>query len=272
MTESGGLVGGFHPVMEVLSLRPDSVVHLYLREDRQGEARMDGRRREIIRVARSRGIPVDFLPGPAIDGLFARFQSNSSPSKGAGPSGGPGKGGPSHQGVVARIEEIATFPSLDDFLESFPGTPPSPLVAVDGVQDPRNLGALLRTCDAAGVGGVLIPRRRVAPLSQTVAKTSAGALFTLPLVRIGNLSGTLRQLKKEGYAIAALDLSGDPLPEGPLPGPLVLVVGAEEKGVTRPVLDLSDWRFRLPMRGKVQSLNLSVAAGIFLYRQISGHS
>ena len=259
-------MGGFHPVMEVLSLRPDSVVHLYLREDRHGETRMDGRRREIIRVARSRGIPVDFLPGPAIDGLFHRGHVSASPS------GGAGKVLPSHQGVVARIEEVATFPSLDDFLEASPGSAPSPLVAVDGVQDPRNLGALLRTCDAAGVGGVLIPRRRVAPLSQTVAKTSAGALFTLPLVRIGNLSGSLRQLKKEGYAIAALDLSGDPLPEGPLPGPLVLVVGAEEKGVTRPVLDLADWRFRLPMKGKVQSLNLSVAAGIFLYRQISGSS
>ena len=255
-------MGGFHPVMEVLSLRPESVVHLYLREDRHGESRMDGRRREIIRVARTRGIPVDFLPGPAIDGLFLRGRASSDLS------GGPSKGGPSHQGVVARIEEIGTFPSLEDFLDASPGVLPSPLVAVDGVQDPRNLGALLRTCDAAGVSGVLIPKRRVAPLSQTVAKTSAGALFTLPLVRIGNLSGSLRLLKKEGYAVAALDLSGDPLPDGPLPGPLVLVVGAEEKGVTRPVLDLADWRFRLPMMGKVQSLNLSVAAGIFLYRQI----
>jgi 23S rRNA (guanosine2251-2'-O)-methyltransferase len=141
-------------------------------------------------------------------------------------------------------------------------------VAVDGVSDPRNLGALLRTCDAAGVAGVLLPKRRVAPLSQTAAKTSAGALFTLPLVRVGNLSASLRQLKREGYAVVALDLEGEPLPEGVLPAPIVLVVGAEEKGVTRPVLDLSDWRFRLPMRGKVQSLNLSVAAGIFLYRQI----
>ncbi len=248
--------------MELLSLRPDSVVHLYLREDRHNEGRMDGRRREIIRIARSRGIPVDFLPGPAIDGLFHRSQSP------ADFSGAPVKGAPSHQGVVARIEEIGTFPSLEDFLDSSDGVLPSPLVAVDGVQDPRNLGALLRTCDAAGVAGILIPKRRVAPLSQTVAKTSAGALFTLPLVRIGNLAGSLRQLKKEGYAVAALDLSGDPLPEGPLPGPLVLVVGAEEKGVTRPVLDIADWRYRLPMKGQVQSLNLSVAAGIFLYRQI----
>jgi len=254
--------------MEILASRPDSIVHLYLRDDHHH----DSRRREIIRLARSRGIPLDFLPPPAIDRLFVR--DSSSP-------GAPG--GPGHQGVIARIQAVWTYPSLEDFLEasSAPSTPsgsstpsgpgpflPSPLVAVDGVQDPRNLGALLRTCDAAGVAGVLLPKRRVAPLSQAAAKTSAGALFTLPLVRVGNLSASLRQLKREGYAVVALDLEGEPLPEGVLPAPIVLVVGAEEKGVTRPVLDLSDWRFRLPMRGKVQSLNLSVAAGIFLYRQI----
>jgi len=237
-------VAGVHPVMEILSGRPDQVVHLYVRDDRHH----DPRRWEIIRTARSLGIPLDFLPPEALD----RMVSRDSP----------------HQGVVARISMVPAFPSLESFLDQTDSWPPSPLVAVDGVQDPRNLGALLRTCDAAGVKGVLLPKRRVAPLSNVAAKTSAGALFTLPLVRVGNLSMGLRFLKKEGYGVAVLDLAGESLSGGPLPPPLVLVVGGEEKGVSRPVADLADWRIKLPMRGKVQSLNLSVAAGIFLYSQI----
>jgi 23S rRNA (guanosine2251-2'-O)-methyltransferase len=231
-------------VLELLASRPDQVVHLYVRDDR----RHDPRRWEIIRTARSQGVPLDFLPGEALDRLVSR----ETP----------------HQGVVARISVVSTFPSLEAFLDQSDFWPPAPLVAVDGVQDPRNLGALLRTCDAAGVKGVILPRRRVAPLSRTAAKTSAGAIFTLPLVRVGNLASSLRLLKKEGYGVAVLDLSGVPLSPGPLPAPLVLVVGGEEKGVSRPVADLADWKIRLPMLGKVQSLNLSVAAGIFLYSQI----
>ncbi|EQD24448.1 MAG: TRNA/rRNA methyltransferase (SpoU) [Leptospirillum sp. Group IV 'UBA BS'] len=237
-------MGGIHPVMELLSERPGQVVHLYLRDDHHH----DSRRREIIRTARALGIPLDFVPAPALSRMVPR----DSP----------------HQGVVARVQEIETFASVEDFLDASASWPPAPLVAVDGVQDPRNLGALLRTCDAAGVAGVLLPKRRVAPLSGVAAKTSAGALFTLPLVRVGNLAMSLRLLKKEGYGVAVLDLDGEALPEGPLPPPLVLVVGAEEKGVSRPVADLADWRIRLPMRGRVQSLNLSVAAGIFLYSQM----
>jgi 23S rRNA (guanosine2251-2'-O)-methyltransferase len=237
-------VAGIHPVLELLSGRPDQVVHLYVRDDR----RHDPRRWEIIRMARSMGLPLDFLPGEALD----RMVSRESP----------------HQGVVARISVVSTFPSLEAFLDQSDSWPPSPLVAVDGVQDPRNLGALLRTCDAAGVRGVLLPKRRVAPLSQTAAKTSAGAVFTLPLIRVGNLSNSLRLLKKEGYGVAVLDLDGEPFSCGFLPDPLVLVVGGEEKGVSRPVADLADWKIRLPMKGKVQSLNLSVAAGVFLYSQI----
>ncbi len=231
--------------MELLSVKPGHVVHLYFRDDRHH----DSRRRELIRTARSLGIPVDFLPAQAMDRMA--------------PAGSP------HQGVLARVQEVSTYSSMEEFLDTRDTYPPTPLVAVDGVQDPRNLGALLRTCDAAGVAGVLLPKRRVAPLSGTVSKTSAGALFTLPLVRVGNLAMSLRFLKKEGYGVAVLDLAGEPLPEGPLPSPLILVVGSEEKGVSRPVADLADWKIRLPMRGHVQSLNLSVAAGIFLYRQMA---
>lgn len=231
-------------MFELISSRPDQVSHLYVRDDRHH----DSKRWEIIGLARAQGIPVDFLPPGAIERMVSR--------------------GVLHQGVVARLSVVSTFPSVENFLDQCENWPPTPLVAVDGVQDPRNLGALLRTCDAAGVQGIILPKRRVAPLSQTAAKTSAGALFTLPLVRVGNLAMSLRFLKKEGYGVAVLDLDGEPLSRGPLPSPLVLVVGGEEKGVSLPVYDLADWRIRLPMKGRVESLNLSVAAGIFLYSQL----
>lgn len=172
-----------------------------------------------------------------------------------------------HQGVYASLEPIAIW-ELGAYLDSLPEDP-SPLVAVDGVQDPRNLGALLRTCDAAGVKGVLLPKRRVAPLSATCAKTSAGALFTLPLIRVGNMSQTLLFLKKRGYGILSLALGGETKYREAFPHPFVVVVGSEEKGVSRPVLQLSDWVVSLPMHGKVASLNLSVAAGVFLYAQMA---
>jgi 23S rRNA (guanosine2251-2'-O)-methyltransferase len=170
-----------------------------------------------------------------------------------------------HQGVYAALLPLPLL-DLGEFLEG-KELLPSPLVAVDGVQDPRNLGALLRTCDAAGVQGVLLPKRRVAPLSPVCAKTSSGALFTIPLIRVGNLSQSLIYLRKQGYGVASLALGGSTAYRDPFPAPLVIVVGEEEKGVSRPVLQQSDWKVSLPMRGKVSSLNLSVALGIFRYAQ-----
>ncbi|AFS53523.1 MAG: Putative TRNA/rRNA methyltransferase (SpoU) [Leptospirillum sp. Group II 'C75'] len=170
-----------------------------------------------------------------------------------------------HQGVYASLLPLPLL-DLGEFLDGKDPLP-SPLVAVDGVQDPRNLGALLRTCDAAGVQGVLLPKRRVAPLSPVCAKTSSGALFTIPLIRVGNLSQSLMYLRKRGYGVASLALGGSTAYRDPFPAPLVVVVGEEEKGVSRPVLQQSDWKVSLPMRGKVSSLNLSVALGIFLYAQ-----
>ncbi len=171
-----------------------------------------------------------------------------------------------HQGVYAALLPLPLL-DLGEFLEDRDSLP-SPLVAVDGVQDPRNLGALLRTCDAAGVQGVLLPKRRVAPLSPVCAKTSSGALFTIPLIRVGNLAQSLIFLRKKGYGVASLALGGSTAYRDPFPPPLVVVVGEEEKGVSRPVLQQSDWKVSLPMRGKVSSLNLSVALGIFLYAQM----
>lgn len=219
---------------------PRQIGRLYLKDD----PRPDSRRGEILHLARQNGIPVDFVPRVSLDRMAE---------------------GIVHQGIYASLEPISLW-ELGPFLDRYDGFA-SPMVAVDGVQDPRNLGALLRTCDAAGVKGVLLPKRRVAPLSPVCAKTSAGALFTLPLIRVGNLSQTLLFLKKRGYGILSLALGGETRYREPFPHPFVVVIGSEEKGVSRPVLQISDWIVSLPMHGKVASLNLSVAAGVFLYAQ-----
>ncbi|MHB1933500.1 MAG: 23S rRNA (guanosine(2251)-2'-O)-methyltransferase RlmB [Leptospirillum sp.] len=229
-----------HAVLELLRNQPRLISRLYLKDD----PRPDTRRLEILKRARERGIPVDFVPRQALDRMAPDLV---------------------HQGVYAALEPLPLL-ELGDFLDSHPDLP-SPLVAVDGVQDPRNLGALLRTCDAAGVKGVILPKRRVAPLSPVCAKTSSGALFTLPLIRVGNLSQTLIALRKTGYGVASLALGGNTAYRNPFPHPLIVVVGEEEKGVSRPVLHQSDWIVSLPMHGQVASLNLSVALGIFLYAQ-----
>ncbi len=202
---------------------------------------------EIVAKARALTIPVDFLSRESFDRIAEDLV---------------------HQGVVALLEPVEML-ELERFLDlSDPDKLPSPLVMVDGVLDPRNLGALLRTCDAAGVKGVLLPKRRVAPLSPVCAKASAGAMFTLPLVRCGNPANTLSVLKKAGYGVVALSLEGEPVYGTRFPEPVIVVIGSEEKGASRPVLKLADWKVRLPMLGQIDSLNLSVAAGIFLYTQI----
>ena len=229
-----------HAVLELLRTQPRRISRLYLKDD----PHPDTRRQEILQRARQNGIPVDFIPRLALERMAGDLV---------------------HQGVFATLEPIPLL-DLGSFLEDR-DTLPSPLVAVDGVQDPRNLGALLRTCDAAGVQGILLPKRRVAPLSPTCAKTSSGALFTLPLVRVGNLSQALLFLKKKGYGVLSLALGGETRYRIQFPAPLVVVIGEEEKGVSKPVLQQSDWTVALPMYGQVASLNLSVAAGIFLYSQ-----
>ncbi|WP_038505275.1 23S rRNA (guanosine(2251)-2'-O)-methyltransferase RlmB [Leptospirillum ferriphilum] len=233
-------MGGLHAVLELIRSQPRRISRLYLKED----PRPDARRGEILKRAREAGIPVDFVPRASLDRMAPDLV---------------------HQGVYASLLPLPLL-DLGEFLDGKDPLP-SPLVAVDGVQDPRNLGALLRTCDAAGVQGVLLPKRRVAPLSPVCAKTSSGALFTIPLIRVGNLSQSLMYLRKRGYGVASLALGGSTAYRDPFPAPLVIVVGEEEKGVSRPVLQQSDWKVSLPMRGKVSSLNLSVALGIFLYAQ-----
>ena len=166
-----------------------------------------------------------------------------------------------HQGVVAEVAPRRLL-SLRELLSS----PPDLLVALDGIQDPHNLGAILRSAEAAGAGGVILPERRSAPLSPAAAKASAGAIEHLRLCQVSGLAGALPEVKKAGLWVVALD------PDGELAAwdfdftqPVCVVVGGEGQGVGRLVGERSDARVRLPMKGRVASLNASAAAAALLY-------
>lgn len=178
-------------------------------------------------------------------------------------------GGARHQGVAAYASPVE-YAEVEDILERARVLSEPPfLVLLDELEDPHNLGAILRTADAAGVHGVLIPKRRSCQLSSTVAKTSAGAVEYVPVARIGNIAQTMKELKKQGLWIVGADMDGDKnYYEADLMGPMVLVVGSEGKGIGRLVKEHCDFLVKIPMRGKINSLNASVAASILLYESL----
>ncbi len=175
-------------------------------------------------------------------------------------------GGIRHQGVVAMVPPVA-YAEVGDILAKARdlGEPPF-LVLLDELEDPHNLGAILRTADAAGVHGVLIPKRRSAPLSATVARTSAGAVEYVPVARVGNVVQAIEGLKKAGLWVVGADMDGDkPYHQADLRGPVLVVVGGEGRGLSRLVKEACDFLVRIPMRGKISSLNVSVACSLLLY-------
>ncbi|HAJ96346.1 MAG TPA: 23S rRNA (guanosine(2251)-2'-O)-methyltransferase RlmB [Ruminococcus sp.] len=170
-----------------------------------------------------------------------------------------------HQGVVA-VGACAQYATLEDLLDvsKKKGTKPF-LIICDEIEDPHNLGAIIRTAETAGADGVIIPKRRSAALSPVVNKTSAGAASWLPVARVANLGATIDKLKKEGIWIYGTDMDGTLYTETSFDGAVALVIGSEGNGMSRLVREKCDFLVRLPMMGKITSLNASVAAGIFMY-------
>lgn len=224
---------GIHPVRE--ALRAGRALERVLIAKGTGGVRIE----EIIGLCRERGVPVRFEPREALDRLAP---------------------GVAHQGVAAlgaahRYRE----------LEEFPADAPL-LVLLDGVEDPHNLGAIIRTAHAAGATAVLIPERRAAGLTETVAKAAAGALEYLPVVRVGNVSQTIEKLKRTGYWVYGLDERGsETYDKVTFNQPTLLVLGGEGHGMHEHVRKHCDALVRIPMLGTVPSLNVSVAAGIVLF-------
>ena len=178
-------------------------------------------------------------------------------------------GGHRHQGVLAYVAPVP-YAELDDILKAAEAKGEAPfLVLLDELEDPHNLGALLRTADATGVHGILIPKRRSVSLNATVAKTSAGAVEYVPVARIGNIAQTLKKLKEKGFWVAGADMDGEKAYyEADLTGPLVLVVGSEGRGMSRLTKEACDFIVSMPMVGRINSLNASVAGSILMYESM----
>ena len=178
-------------------------------------------------------------------------------------------GGHRHQGVLAYVAPVP-YAELDDILKAAEAKGEAPfLVLLDELEDPHNLGALLRTADATGVHGILIPKRRSVSLNATVAKTSAGAVEYVPVARIGNIAQTLKKLKEKGFWVAGADMDGEKAYyEADLTGPLVLVVGSEGRGMSRLTKEACDFIVSMPMVGRINSLNASVAGSIIMYESM----
>lgn len=181
-------------------------------------------------------------------------------------------GGAAHQGVVAT-GACGTYVSVADLLaiSKEKGTSPF-LILCDEIEDPHNLGAIIRTAEAAGADGIIIPKRRSASLNQTVFKTSAGAASWLPVARVSNLASAIDELKENGVWIYGTDAEGEAYDGVDLKGAVGLVIGSEGFGMSRLIRDKCDFLLRLPMLGKITSLNASVAAGIFMYEAVRQRS
>ncbi|WP_277300599.1 23S rRNA (guanosine(2251)-2'-O)-methyltransferase RlmB [Veillonella montpellierensis] len=173
-----------------------------------------------------------------------------------------------HQGIVALVSSIK-FQDLGDILQRFPKSTAPLLILTDGIEDPHNMGAIIRTAECVGATAVLIPKRHNAPINATVAKTSAGAIESIPLIQVGNVVQTITMLKKQGFWVMGAHMDGDKtLYEADMTVPTVLVIGNEGKGISRLVKESCDFLIRIPMNGVINSLNASVAAAILMYEAL----
>lgn len=238
------MICGLNPVLEALRAPASASGRTFHKIMLQAEPRHPARE-EIRRLARAKGIPVEAVPMAALNRV-------------AGPT--------PHQGVVGLVS-AKSYADLDEAFAAAAGRKVAPfLLVVDGVEDPRNLGAIIRTAEAAGVHGLVVPRHHAVGLTPTVAKTSAGAVEHLPVIRAVNLVQVLEEAKRRGcwvYGLAA-DAPQSYL-EVDYTTPLALVVGGEGRGMRRLVAEHCDGLVSIPMHGQVASLNVSVATGIVAY-------
>jgi len=236
-------VYGLHAVSSLLASRPAAVNGLLLAEG-AGEQRLV----QLLETAAAAGISVRRVPRRELDRLLP---------------------GVRHQGVVATLTAEASIPELaekglPEFLAGL--GEPALLLVLDGVQDPHNLGACLRSADAAGVHAVILPRDRAAGITPVVHKVACGAVESVPVLFVTNLARTLRGLREAGVWIyGAAGEAAQDLYDSDLTGPLALVLGGEGKGLRRLTRELCDFLVAIPMAGCVESLNVSVAAGVLLF-------
>lgn len=238
---SAKILFGFHAVTVRLKTAPQSVLEVHV-----DPTRRDQRMRQFVDRAREAGAKV-------IDSDDQRLSALA--------------GSPRHQGVVARVQPLAASHSLDDVLDAVPGLPL--VLVLDGVTDPHNLGACLRVADGAGAHAVVAPKDHAVGINATVAKVASGAAETVPYLMVTNLARTLGELKERDiWVVGTSDTAEHSLYDIDLNRPLALVLGAEGKGMRQLTAKTCDQLVRIPMQGAVESLNVSVAAGICLYEAL----
>ncbi len=234
--ESENLLVGRNPIREALkSGRP--VEKLLVA---QGD--LSGAARDIIRMARDAGAVVQTVDRSRLDQIYS-----------------------AHQGMLAYVAAV-DYKSVDDIFECAAAKGEDPFIIVlDGVTDPHNLGAIIRSAECAGAHGVILPERRAAGLGPAAAKAAAGALSYLPVARVKNLNRTIDELKRRGAWVIGTAMDGENALTADLTGPVALVIGSEGEGISRLTLEKCDRTLTLPMKGQIESLNASVAAGILMY-------
>ncbi len=240
--EADGLIEGRNAVIE--ALRAGTAIDKIFIARGETDATLG----HIASTARNQGVVVVEADRRKLDGMSATH---------------------SHQGVIA-IAAVREYASVDDILAAARDKGEAPLIVVcDELSDPHNLGAVIRTAEAAGAHGVIIPKRRSAGLTAIVAKTSAGAVSHLPVARVPNLTALLKELKDEGLWVFGTAAEGTTtLYDADLKGPSVIIIGSEGDGMGRLVREQCDFLVSIPMRGKVNSLNASAAAAVVLYEAV----
>jgi len=237
------LIHGIHAVDAALTKHPERVLRICMLDTRD-----DHRLQKIRTLARKQNIPVDYASKHELDRMARDVP---------------------HQGVVAFCEQAKTYSEadLEELLTNL--TPPAFLLILDGVQDPHNLGACLRSADAAGVHAVIVPRDKAVGLTGTVSKVASGAAESIPLIQVTNLARTLRFLQEQGiWLFGAAEEAEKNLFAADLKGPVGIVLGAEGAGLRRLTREHCDELLKIPMHGIVSSLNVSVATGIFLFEVV----
>lgn len=231
------VIAGRNPVTEALNGERD-VERVFIADGAEGSVS------KIVAIAREQGVIVDFVPKEKIDAMAP---------------------GSKHQGVVAKVSEYR-YAELEEVFAKAEAAGEDPfLILLDEVTDPHNLGAVIRTAECAGAHGVIIPKRRAASLTQTVALAAAGAIESMPVVQVTNLARTIEELKERGIWVGAADMDGETYYEANLTGPVAIVIGNEGRGVGRLVKEKCDFVLSIPMYGKINSLNASNAAAVLMY-------
>ena len=232
-----GVVAGRNPVTEALN-GGRTVERIFIADGAEGSVS------KIVAIAKEQGVIVDFVPKEKIDSMAP---------------------GVKHQGVVAKVSEYKYSDIEDVFAKAIESGEDPFIVILDEIEDPHNLGAIVRTAECAGAHGVIVPKRRSASLTQSAALSAAGAIETMPIVQVTNLARTIEDLKKRGVWIAAADMDGDVYYDADLKGPIAIVIGNEGKGVGHLVKEKCDFVIKIPMYGEINSLNASNAAAVLMY-------